>query len=154
MVTMGQAHALAPSLHFARWPWLGRAANRRSTRMRACGARFTPPVQRRLQRCCGDRTSRHAERQRGVSTAPKRLNRRQCATHSASVAPARNAGYDRGDAARRRIKFDDHGGKYGVHDGVRQFNPDPHYRTTGQFLAIWPLPSRTNSATTKAEPAA
>lgn len=23
---------------------------------------------------------------------------------------------------------------------VRQFDPDPHYRTTGQFLAIWPLP--------------
>jgi hypothetical protein len=48
--------------------------------------------------------------------------------------------YDRGDAARSRIKSDDHGGKYGVHDGVRQFNPHPHYRTTGQFLAIWPLP--------------
>jgi hypothetical protein len=48
--------------------------------------------------------------------------------------------YDGSDAARSRIKSDDHGGKYGVHDGVRQFNPDPHYRTTGQFLAIWPLP--------------
>jgi hypothetical protein len=45
--------------------------------------------------------------------------------------------YEGNDAARGRI--DPHGGK-GSHD-VRQFHPNAHYRTTGQFLAIWPLPN-------------
>ncbi|HEU5295325.1 MAG TPA: hypothetical protein VFU71_11085 [Burkholderiaceae bacterium] len=44
--------------------------------------------------------------------------------------------YDGKDAAR-----DDHiHGKKG-HEGVRQFNPNAHYQTTGRFLAIWPLPN-------------
>jgi len=44
--------------------------------------------------------------------------------------------YDGKDAAR-----DDHiHGKNG-HEGVRRFDPDAHYQTTGRFLAIWPLPN-------------
>jgi hypothetical protein len=43
--------------------------------------------------------------------------------------------YDGKDAKR-----DDHiHGKKG-HEGARQFHPNPHYQTTGRFLAIWPLP--------------
>ena len=34
------------------------------------------------------------------------------------------------------------GHKGGGREGVRQYNPDPHYQTTGRFLAIWPLPNR------------
>lgn len=36
---------------------------------------------------------------------------------------------------------DDHiHGKKGT-EGVRQYHPNPHYQTTGRFLAIWPLPN-------------
>lgn len=44
--------------------------------------------------------------------------------------------YDGKDAKR-----DDHIHGPKGHEGVRQFNPDPHYQTTGRFLAIWPLPN-------------
>ena len=27
------------------------------------------------------------------------------------------------------------------HEGVRQFNPNAHYQTTGRFLGVWPLPN-------------
>lgn len=44
--------------------------------------------------------------------------------------------YDGKDSAR-----DDHiHGKKG-HEGVRQYHPNPHYQTTGRYLAIWPLPN-------------
>jgi hypothetical protein len=43
--------------------------------------------------------------------------------------------YDGKDAKR-----DDHIHGPKGHEGVRQFNPDPHYQTTGRFLGIWPLP--------------
>ena len=44
--------------------------------------------------------------------------------------------YDGKDAKR-----DDHIHGPKGHEGVRQFNPDPHYQTTGRFLALWPLPN-------------
>jgi hypothetical protein len=44
------------------------------------------------------------------------------------------------DAARHQAEPDGHGGKKGARDVVRQFDSNAHYRTTGQFLAIWPLP--------------
>jgi hypothetical protein len=43
--------------------------------------------------------------------------------------------YDGKDAKR-----DDHIHGPKGHEGVRQFNPDVHYQTTGRFLGIWPLP--------------
>lgn len=44
--------------------------------------------------------------------------------------------YDGKDSAR-----DDHiHGKKG-HEGVRQYHPNPHYQTTGRYLAVWPLPN-------------
>ena len=48
--------------------------------------------------------------------------------------------YDGKDAARGRAGSDGHGAKKATNDGVRQFDSNAHYRTTGQFLAIWPLP--------------
>jgi hypothetical protein len=44
--------------------------------------------------------------------------------------------YDGKDAKR-----DDHIHGPKGREGVRQFNPDPHYQTTGRFLAMWPLPN-------------
>ena len=43
--------------------------------------------------------------------------------------------YDGKDAKR-----DDHIHGPKGHEGVRQFNPDVHYQTTGRFLGLWPLP--------------
>jgi hypothetical protein len=38
-------------------------------------------------------------------------------------------------------KRDDHIHGSKGHEGVRQYHPNPHYQTTGRFLAIWPLPN-------------
>jgi len=45
--------------------------------------------------------------------------------------------YDGKDAARH----DANGHKPDAHDGVRRHDSNPHYQTTGRFLAIWPLPN-------------
>jgi hypothetical protein len=44
--------------------------------------------------------------------------------------------YDGKDAKR-----DDHIHSKKGHEGVRQFNPNAHYQTTGRFMAVWPLPN-------------